>query len=283
MAESSASRPRLRSVLYVVLMVLFFIVGTAVLGYPIFRLLYWILHGFGVLHSFPIGAIAGLSFGLPIIVVVLMFAAMKYASHHLTVIILHFVTVYLVICVCLLPFTILLEIPNNLQPDDVTYEHYLSLAVIGLVLIYVIAGVVAGLFVRFKYIKIQTSKIDSPLRIVQISDVHIGSHLMSSFSSIVKRINSLHPDIVCITGDLLDSANVTELYPLTSSSAASSLKLTEQQCQEFGLDKSYAEVAPHKNLVDLNKIESKYGVYYVTVCPLTSSVMFSFSLHLGQS
>ncbi|EMN02646.1 metallophosphoesterase [Leptospira noguchii] len=42
-------------------------------------------------------------------------------------------------------------------------------------------------------------------RIVQISDVHIGPTIKKSFlESVVKRINELEPDLVAITGDLVD-------------------------------------------------------------------------------
>jgi predicted MPP superfamily phosphohydrolase len=43
------------------------------------------------------------------------------------------------------------------------------------------------------------------LRIVQISDLHIGDRLGEAFlRRVVDRVNALHPDIVAITGDLVD-------------------------------------------------------------------------------
>jgi predicted MPP superfamily phosphohydrolase len=45
------------------------------------------------------------------------------------------------------------------------------------------------------------------LRIVQISDVHIGETLDGRFMQrVVDRVNSLAPDIVAVTGDLIDGA-----------------------------------------------------------------------------
>lgn len=42
-------------------------------------------------------------------------------------------------------------------------------------------------------------------RIVQISDIHIGSMLDARFArSIVERVNDLEPDLIAITGDLVD-------------------------------------------------------------------------------
>jgi len=56
------------------------------------------------------------------------------------------------------------------------------------------------------------------LRIVQISDLHIGDRLGEEFlRRVVDRVNALHPDVVAITGDLVDGpAHVVEqaLRPL---------------------------------------------------------------------
>ena len=56
------------------------------------------------------------------------------------------------------------------------------------------------------------------LRIVQLSDLHIGERLGEDFlRKVVNRVNALHPDVVAITGDLVDGpAHVVEqaLKPL---------------------------------------------------------------------
>ncbi len=44
------------------------------------------------------------------------------------------------------------------------------------------------------------------LRIVQISDIHIGSNLTrAELELFVARVNALQPDLLCITGDIIDS------------------------------------------------------------------------------
>ena len=46
-----------------------------------------------------------------------------------------------------------------------------------------------------------------PLRIVQISDLHLGSILGRRFASrLVERVNALAPDLVAVTGDLVDGS-----------------------------------------------------------------------------
>jgi|SRR5581483_10989875 len=45
------------------------------------------------------------------------------------------------------------------------------------------------------------------LRIVHLSDLHIGDHLgLAELAAHVARVNALAPDLVCITGDLVDRA-----------------------------------------------------------------------------
>ena len=66
--------------------------------------------------------------------------------------------------------------------------------------------------------------------IVQISDLHIGGLIDKAFvKSSVEKINALSPDIVCLTGDMIDTS----------------------------LD-SIKEI-----ILELNNIEAKYGIYYI--------------------
>ena len=69
------------------------------------------------------------------------------------------------------------------------------------------------------------------LKIVQISDVHIGETLGSDFMNrVVARVNSLKPDMVAVTGDLVDGT-VAQL---------------------------------HQEVAGLQKLEAPLGVFYVT-------------------
>ena len=44
------------------------------------------------------------------------------------------------------------------------------------------------------------------LRIVQISDIHLGDNLTTrQLAQFIERVNALRPDLVCITGDIVDS------------------------------------------------------------------------------
>src|SRR5207247_562072 len=50
------------------------------------------------------------------------------------------------------------------------------------------------------------------LRIVHISDLHVGQHLdVGELAEHVRRVNALQPDLVCVTGDLVDRAETCAL------------------------------------------------------------------------
>lgn len=60
-------------------------------------------------------------------------------------------------------------------------------------------------FVKLEKVKINIKGLKKPYKILQLSDVHIGGLIDEKFiSKIVNRVNALNPDLVVITGDLVD-------------------------------------------------------------------------------
>jgi predicted MPP superfamily phosphohydrolase len=60
-------------------------------------------------------------------------------------------------------------------------------------------------FTEIKKVKINLKNLKKRYKIVQLSDVHIGGIVDKGFiQNIVAKVNSLNPDIVVITGDLVD-------------------------------------------------------------------------------
>jgi len=60
-------------------------------------------------------------------------------------------------------------------------------------------------FVKLERVKVKIKNLKQGYKIVQLSDVHIGGLIDATFiSKIVQRVNILQPDIVVITGDLVD-------------------------------------------------------------------------------
>ena len=59
-----------------------------------------------------------------------------------------------------------------------------------------------------KTLRFHSHRLRKDYRLVQISDVHIGSRSSNFLNHIVQKINMLHPDMVLITGDFLDSSRI---------------------------------------------------------------------------
>jgi len=93
-----------------------------------------------------------------------------------------------------------------------------ALSVIGISLLCGIVGLVVAMNPIIKKIKFSSPKLNSPVRFVQITDMHIGSRSKSFLESVIYKINQLEPDFVCITGDLIDASGiqVSELKSLKS-------------------------------------------------------------------
>ena len=72
----------------------------------------------------------------------------------------------------------------------------------------VVGAIIASHHLDVKQVEITSPKLRKQRRVVQISDVHIGSRQGGFMARIVDRINRLEPDVVVITGDLIDSSAV---------------------------------------------------------------------------
>ena len=58
--------------------------------------------------------------------------------------------------------------------------------------------------IAVRRIALSSPKLDRPVRLVQVSDVHVGSRSPGFLARIVRRVNALAPDAVLVTGDLID-------------------------------------------------------------------------------
>ena len=59
-------------------------------------------------------------------------------------------------------------------------------------------------------VALSSPKLDRPVRLVQISDIHVGSRGAGFLPRIVRRVNALEPDAVFVTGDLIDLMKLPE-------------------------------------------------------------------------
>jgi predicted MPP superfamily phosphohydrolase len=82
---------------------------------------------------------------------------------------------------------------------------YAAMAIIAIVILLTIYGIINALFLNVKEIVVKMPNLEKQTRIVQLSDMHVGTvHNSRYLEQIVKKTNSLSPDIVLITGDLVD-------------------------------------------------------------------------------
>ena len=114
----------------------------------------------------------------------------------------------------------MLDVLLTLQPTlTVVMQTLAGLGVVGLVLLFVY-GYVAGQH------RLQISRMEVPLarwprsgprlKIAHISDLHIGTNLTArELDASVERVNALDPDLIVVTGDILDSnpADIPIFFP----------------------------------------------------------------------
>ncbi len=85
-------------------------------------------------------------------------------------------------------------------------------------------------FVKLERVDVKINRLKKAYKLVQLSDIHIGGLINKEFiKGVVQKVNSLKPDVVVITGDLID------------------------------IEIEYAKEA----LDEFKKLNSKYGTYFI--------------------
>lgn len=83
--------------------------------------------------------------------------------------------------------------------------QWAAVLAIALGLVWVIQAAKAAQDIKNVHLEFSDTRITQTLRVVQISDVHIGSRDANFLRRVVQQVNSHSPDLVLITGDLVDS------------------------------------------------------------------------------
>jgi hypothetical protein len=79
------------------------------------------------------------------------------------------------------------------------------------VLIISLISIINAFFVVVKDVEVPITNLKEELSIVQLSDIHIGTIRNSAFmNKVVEKTNKLDPDVVVITGDVVDAASRLE-------------------------------------------------------------------------
>lgn len=100
--------------------------------------------------------------------------------------------------------------------------------------------------IKNRYIELNAPQLNTPVRIVQISDVHIGSRSAAFLHKVVKQVNAEKPDLVFITGDLLDASSVgrQELAALADLTAPTYMCIGNHECY-VDLNKALRAIESH--------------------------------------
>jgi len=144
----------------------------------------------------------------------------------------------------------------------------ISVVIIGLVGLLLLGGHINSLIPRIKKLDLTIAKEASNLKslnIVAVSDIHLGTIVgRSRVDSIVKKINSLYPDLVLLPGDIVDS----DLTPVIKQNIGDALKNLKSRYGVYavtgnhehigGVDKACAYLTEH-NIVMLRDQSVKIG------------------------
>ncbi len=100
--------------------------------------------------------------------------------------------------------------------------------------------------VKLEKVKIKIKELKQPYKVVQLSDIHIGGLIDEIFiKKIVNRVNNLEPDLVVITGDLVD---------IDISKAEGAIDALKDLDSKYG---TYFIVGNHEYFHDIDKIIDK--------------------------
>ncbi len=179
-------------------------VAGLVLVYPPLRLLSWLWPELG-----PAWGTALLLFAVPFGVRLLHERTNQAWSRALTAVIM----TWLGICFLLLCLMLPAELSNLF---GLTNSKTLGQTVLALAVLLTVYGIYNARRLHVKVVDLNAPAACRGRRLVQISDVHIGSRQPGILRPIVESINALQPDYALITGDLIDMHGISEadLSPL---------------------------------------------------------------------
>jgi predicted MPP superfamily phosphohydrolase len=113
---------------------------------------------------------------------------------------------WLGICFLAFPLVIAFELTRLLIPlTSFTWGVILAGAVAAMGL----TAFINAQLVRVREVPIRAGNAPDGLRLVQISDVHVGSRSGRFLSRVVRKVNALKPDLITITGDLIDFRDIS--------------------------------------------------------------------------
>lgn len=161
---------------------------------------------------------------------------------------------------CLSPFYLF-----GTQAQIQYFAPYIRYAMLIFVILGVLIGIYNGNFAKpiLKTIPLAFQNLKAPLKVLQISDLHISTLTsMKDLEKLVKHINSIQPDIIVMTGDIIDSDTK---YISHKAKILSFLKSRYGTFYVLGNHEYYHDI---QNILDLLKDNN------ITILNNTSSTVF---------
>lgn len=129
-------------------------------------------------------------------------------------------------------------------------------------------SIITALNISIQTIQIPMENLDKDYKIVQLSDVHIGTvHNSRYLKNIVADVNSIDPDFVVITGDLFDGSGKLVEYNISSLNDinADIFFVTGNHERYIGLDEVFGLLNKTKIKIIRNQVIDYGGIQIVGV------------------
>ncbi len=115
--------------------------------------------------------------------------------------------IFLLFCATLfydISLFILFRLPLSRSRRDF-FKRSLDISTLGAALVLNVKGMVEARKIEIEKVEVQINHLKSPYKLNQLSDLHIGGVVGESFiREVVEKSNAMNPDLVVITGDLVD-------------------------------------------------------------------------------
>lgn len=141
-----------------------------------------------------------------------------------------------------------------------------ALVIIALAVVATLAGSILAFRFSVRETEIPISKLNGELRVLQISDVHLGHHRGKDYlEKVVAEANRQNPDLVLITGDLVDSdvALLPGVLDPLSTLTTPAYFVTGNHEKTVDLERALALIASNRVRVLRNEVVEAKGIQIV--------------------
>ena len=143
-----------------------------------------------------------------------------------------------------------------------------GIAILAIVTLIVVYGIINAFFINVKEITVPIPNLDKELTVVQLSDIHIGTiHNSEYVTRIAEKVNALKPDMVLITGDLVDGSGKIDAHsvaPLNKIKAKTFFTTGNHEVYE-GIDEMLKLLATTNVTVLRNKVVTYKGIQIIGI------------------